>query len=328
MLEAGLETTVQDVGRFGYLAPGIPPAGAFDSYSLRVGNLLAGNDPGGPYIIGGSGDAGLETLLMGLKLKVLHDTVIVVTGADLNCTLNEKPLPMWRTIRVQRDDIITFKAPRAGVRAYICAAGGIDVPVYLGSRSTYVRGKIGGFNGRKLQKGDVLKTGAPSKPLAELEERVLRAELIPRFSNRSRIRVILGPHDNLFTAKSVDSFLVDDWKVSAKADRMGVRFLGPKLEYREHPRILPGIDPSNIPELTTPFGAIQFASVELIALNVEFPSLGGFTIIATIISPDVSLVGQMKSGDIANFEAVEPQDAIYELEKVENRLTKKNVLSK
>ena len=142
----------------------MPPSGAFDSFSLRVANLLVGNNPGGRYLVGRDpGDAGLEVLLMGCRLRATADHVIAVTGGDLTPTLNDAPLPMWAAVRVRAGDEIAFKAPRRGVRAYLAVAGGIDVPTFLGSRATNVRAAVGGIEGRGLKPGDQLPVGEPSR---------------------------------------------------------------------------------------------------------------------------------------------------------------------
>src|SRR5687767_12306721 len=172
VLNGGPQTTVQDLGRPGYLHTGMPPSGAFDSYSLRAANLLVGNNPGGRYLVGRDpGDAGLEVLLFGCRLRATAEHVIAVTGGDLTPLLNGAPLPMWQSVRVRSGDDIAFPVPRAGVRAYLAVAGGIDVPKFLGSRATNVRAAVGGVEGRGLKSGDVLTVGKPSGPLARLEGR-------------------------------------------------------------------------------------------------------------------------------------------------------------
>jgi len=149
VLDGGPQSTIQDVGRPGYLATGMPPSGAADRFALGVGNLLVGNDPGERYLVGRSpGSAGLEVLLSGLKLRVLAETVIAITGADLTAMLDDSPLPMWQTVRVRPGKTVAFRRPRAGARAYVAMAGGIDVPVFAGSRATNVRAFVGGIDGR------------------------------------------------------------------------------------------------------------------------------------------------------------------------------------
>src|SRR5215207_4098070 len=163
VVSGGPQTTVQDLGRPGYLHTGMPPSGAFDSFSLRVANLLVGNNAGGRYLVGRDpGDAGLEVLLLGCRLQATADHVIAVTGGDLSPTLNDAPLPMWRSILVHPGDVIAFTTPRRGVRAYLAVAGGIDVPTFLCSRATNVRAAVGGVKGRGLKTSDRRRVGSRS----------------------------------------------------------------------------------------------------------------------------------------------------------------------
>ena len=180
VLAAGPMTTVQDVGRPGYLATGMPASGAADRFGLGIANLLVGNDPGERYLVGKSpGDAGLEILLLGLRLKALADGAVAVAGADLTPTLNGKPLPMWHAIRVRAGDEIAFNRPAAGARAYLAVAGGIDVPKFAGSRATNVRAFVGGVELVKDKE-----TREPFDPAAGLDpfllERLLHHGAIAR----------------------------------------------------------------------------------------------------------------------------------------------------
>ena len=156
VLEPGILTTVQDLGRFGFSQVGVPPSGALDAFSLRVCNLLVGNE---------EGEAGLETAIMGLKLKALRETVISMTGGDLLPTVNGEYLRMWRSHLLIEGDILALKGVRQGCRAYLCLRGGVAVPKVMGSKSTFLSGKFGGFEGRALKKGDVLQVADLPTPL-------------------------------------------------------------------------------------------------------------------------------------------------------------------
>lgn len=333
VVAGGLQTTVQDLGRPGYLHIGMPTAGAQDSFSLRVGNLLVGNGAGKPFLVGGDpGEAGLEILLLGPTLKVLCSTVVAVTGADLSFKLNDKPFPMWTAVRVNEEDIISFGRPVAGARAYLCAAGGIQVPFFLGSRATYVRGSVGGMEGRALVKGDILKTGTPKLSLEEIKGRTLIPKLIPQYTNKWNIRVALGPQDYLFTEEGIELFLTYEWQFSSTSDRMGFRFIGPKLNFKPRPGHLAdqaGSDPSNIVDDAIPLGGIQVpGGVEPIVLGVEGPSMGGYAKIATAISPDMSRVGQMNAGDIVRFKAVTVDEAANILRETEEILSEGSIIKR
>lgn len=314
VLSGGPQTTVQDLGRPGFLHTGMPPSGAFDSFSLRAANLLVGNNPGGRYLVGRDpGDAGLEVLLMGCRLRATADHVIAVTGGDLTPTLNDTPLPMWQAVRVRAGDEIAFKAPRRGVRAYLAVAGGIDVPAFLGSRATNVRAAVGGIEGRGLKPGDQLPVGEPKRDLDALAGRSWPEEARPAHTTPWTVRVVLGPQDDLFTPQSVETFLTVDWKLSPISDRMGCRYIGPKLDFLPRPDYLieqAGSDPSNIVDDGTPLGGIQVPSgLEPIVMGADVPSFGGYAKIATVIGSDIGVVGQGKPGDTVHFRAVTVTEA-------------------
>lgn len=331
VLDGGPQSTIQDVGRPGYLATGMPPSGAADRFALGIANVLVGNDPGERYLVGTRpGDAGIEVLLFGLKLKALAETVIAVTGADQTPTLNGEPLPMWQTVRVRPGDRIAVGRPRAGARAYFAVAGGVDVPLFAGSRATNVRAFVGGIEGRPLKKGDMIRSLPSRRPLADLEGRRLRPELVPTYRERWEVRVVLGPQDDLFLEDGIQTFLTFDWKLSTTSDRMGCRYIGPKLEFRPRPAYLieqAGSDPSNIVDDTIPVGGIQVPSgLEPIVLHVDGPSLAGYAKIATVISADLGKVGQMRPGEIANFRAVSTEDAVAALRDLERSISEANVV--
>jgi biotin-dependent carboxylase-like uncharacterized protein len=314
VLEGGPQTTVQDLGRPGYLGTGMPPSGAFDSFALRIANLLVGNNSGDRYMVGRDpGDAGIEILLIGCRLQALHDHVVAVTGADLTPTLNGRSLPMWQAVRVVPGDVIAFLGPRSGARAYMAVAGGIDVPTFLGSRATNVRAFVGGVEGRALKKGDTLSIGVPREPADRAVGRMWPAAHWPAYGAPWRIRVVLGPQNHLFTPESVRTFLSADWKVSPISDRMGYRYIGPKLDFLPRPQYLEdqaGSDPSNIVDDGTPLGGIQVPSgLEPIVMGADMPSIGGYAKIATVISCDIGMIGQGRPGEIVHFTAVPPDEA-------------------
>ncbi|HAM58729.1 MAG TPA: KipI antagonist [Candidatus Rokubacteria bacterium] len=332
VLAGGLQATIQDVGRPGYLATGMPPSGPADRFALGIANLLVGNDPGGPYLVGRRpGAAGVEVLLSGLRLRVLAETVIAVTGADLSPTLNGQPLPMWQSLRVGPGDEVAFAQARSGARAYLAVAGGIDVPLFAGSRATNVRAFVGGVEGRVLKPGDMLRSFPPSRPPRDLEGRRLRPDLLPAFGARWRVRVVLGPQDDLFLPESIEQFLTHDWKLSPTSDRMGCRYIGPPLEFRPRPAYLveqAGADPSNIVDDTIPVGGIQVpGGVEPIVLHVDGPSLGGYAKIATVISADLGQVGQTRPGQVTNFAAVSTDEAVEALRALEGAIAEASIIT-
>ncbi len=332
ILDGGFHATIQDCGRPGYLATGMPPSGPMDRFALAISNILVGNDPGDPYLIGKNpGDAGIEVLFSGFRFRVLGDTVIAITGADLSPHINGSPAAMWTALRLRAGDVVSFDEVRAGARAYVAVAGGIDVPVMMGSRATNVRAFIGGVEGRTLRAGDILRTFPPKQPLGALAGRRLREDLIPVYSHHYIVRVILGPQDYLFTDDSVVTFLSYDWKLSPVSDRMGCRFIGPKLEFKPRPAYLveqAGSDPSNIVDDAIPVGGIQVpGGLEPIVLHVDGPSLGGYAKIATVISADLGKIGQMQPFDTVRFEAVSVPEAVEALRQMEAVIAESSIVS-
>ena len=305
---------MQDLGRPGYLADGIPPSGAFDSRALKLANLLVGNDAGDHLLVGRHpGAAGLEMALRGSALRVIRDTLVAVTGADMPTTVNGAPIPAWTSVPVRAGDEIAVGAARSGVRGYLAVAGGIDVPPVLGSRSTNVRAGLGGVEGRALKAGDRLPGGPAAAPAGTLAGRRIRPDLIPAAGCPAELRVVLGPQDHLFTPDSVQTFLGTDWELSLTSDRMGCRFIGPALDFLPRPEYLvhqAGLDPSNIVDDSICVGSIQVPSgLEPIVMGVDGPSLGGYAKIATVISPDLSVLAQVRPREVVRFRAVSPDEA-------------------
>jgi biotin-dependent carboxylase-like uncharacterized protein len=318
VIRPGVLTTVQDIGRPGFLADGIPPSGAFDTAALKLANLLVGNDPGDYLLAGGDpGAAGLEMTLRGPTLRVLRDTVIAVTGADMPVTVNGEAAPNWAAVPVRAGDEIGVGAARVGLRGYLAVARGIDVPLVLGSRATNVRAGLGGVAGRPLKSGDRLPGGdrltAGPGAADSAPGRRIRPDRIPARTTPAELRVVLGPQDHLFTPDSVRTFLTADWKLSPTSDRMGCRFVGPPLSFLprpEHLTVQAGSDPSNIVDDAICVGSVQVPSgLEPIVMGVDGPSLGGYAKIATVISPDLCRLAQVRPGEPVRFRAVEPDEA-------------------
>jgi biotin-dependent carboxylase-like uncharacterized protein len=316
-----LQATVQDVGRGGYLGDGIPPSGAFDSLSLRLGNVLVGNDPGGWYLVGREpGAAGLEVVLGLIDLKVSEDTVVAVTGAEADVAVDDDPYPMWESFLLPADATLRIGMTRGAARVYVALSGGIDVPEKLGSRATNPRARLGGHRGRALREGDTLQLFTAADAPEELIGRVVPEHLRPPWRPPWELGVILGPQAHLFTDESVELFLSTEWKMSQLADRMGCRFVGPPLEFKPRPDYLisqAGSDPSNVVDDVTPLGGIQVPSgLEPIVMGPDFPSIGGYAKIGTLISAHLPRLGQMRPGDPAHFRAYEVDEAIDELTSV------------
>ncbi|MCF6412024.1 biotin-dependent carboxyltransferase family protein [Pseudalkalibacillus salsuginis] len=312
--EPGLMTTVQDNGRNGYYSFGMPPSGAMDKYSFIVANLLVGNDENA---------AVLEATYLGPTLEFDCETTIAVTGGEIPPKLNGEPFGLWKPVHVEKGDVLSFNFVKSGTRVYIAVAGGIDVPIKMGSRSTYTLCGIGGFEGRALQKGDLLKTGEASNPPASTEI-TLSEELIPKYGNRHEIRVIMGLCSYRLTEESKKKFFDIEWTVTPDANRVGYRFKGEPLEFveREQP-FGAGSDPSNVTDLGYPIGSIQIpAGIEPIALLNDAVTGGGYATIATIISIDLFKMGQIKSNDKVKFIEVSLDEAIEARKELNGKLDK------
>ena len=332
VIDGGLQTTVRDMGRKGGQALGIPPSGAQDALALRIANLLVGNPSGGPLIIREDpGSAGLEITLAGLKVRALAVLVVALTGADLGATVYGEPAPRWEAFLLRAGQVLAFGMARSGARAYLAVHGGIDVPVYLGSRATHIRGQFGGFEGRALKKGDRLPIGPATAASHSLVGRRLRPELVPTYTAPWQVRVVPGPEAHLFTEQSVATFYATEWKLNPKSDRTGMRYVGPELSFRPGwPRYLvedAGADSSNIViDPGAPVGTIQVPSgVEPIVLGVDSPSIGGYARIATVISTDMSKVGQTRPLEVTRFVRTFSEAAVAVLKQQEALISESSV---
>ena len=292
VMQSGFLTTVQDRGRHGYQEYGVPVSGAMDMYALAAANLLVGNDEGA---------ACLEMTVLGPRLEVLHDTVVAITGADLSPMLNSRPLSVWEAIEVRCGDTISFGHPRSGCRSYLAVAGGIDVPVVMGSRSTYLWSRLGGFEGRALLPGDRLNSG---EARVNMQSWKVPSQFVPDYSGDTELRVVLGPQDDRFTDQGIETFLGSEYVVSVQSDRMGCRLEGPAVEHRAGADIVSDGVPS---------GAVQVPGDGLpIILMADRQTTGGYTKIATVISIDLSRIAQAEVGQRVRFSKVTDHQA-YQL---------------
>ena len=283
VLEPGPLSTVQDAGRFGQLRFGIPPSGAIDRFAFVVANRLVGNREDA---------AVLECTLVGPTLVFESACTVAVTGAEMPVRRNGAEASRWATLRVQPGDVLKLGTARAGLRAYIAVSGGIDVPPVLGSRSTYLRGKLGGLSGRALQKADRLGV----LPGAEVRAWRLALRALPTYPAEVSVRVVLGPQHERFTAEGIEQFLLGTYVMLPQSDRMGARLSGPRIGHaRGHDIVSDGIA----------LGAVQVpGDGQPIVLLNDRQSTGGYTKAATVCSFDIGRVGQLRPGQRLHFEAV------------------------
>ncbi|MDQ1003250.1 antagonist of KipI [Neobacillus niacini] len=287
VMKAGLQTTIQDLGRYGFREFGVSPSGAMDPYSLQMGNLLVGND---------LGEAGLEVPLIGPVLMALHDVSIAICGGNLSPKINEQEIPHWKSIVIKKGQILSFGELKEGTRAYISIAGGIDVPFVLNSKSTYLTGKFGGLKGRALKDGDIL-FGNPYTR----RNRFLHTKFIPKYTNPLTVRVIVGSHNGKFTSVGLETFLTEEYTISPQSNRMGYQLTGPKLEHSSTADIISD---------AIPLGGIQVpASGQPIILMAEHQTTGGYSRIGTVISADIPRLAQAQPGTKVRFKEIALQTA-------------------
>ncbi len=301
IVSPGPLTTIQDRGRFGFGQYGVPPSGALDSFSLRVGNLLAGNEEEA---------ACLEITLMGLVVRALEDLTVAVTGADLDPRIDGDAVGMWQSLVMKKGERLSFKGPKSGCRAYLAVGGGIEVPLIMGSRSTNLSARFGGLEGRPLQRGDVLKCASPHLH-SGAAGRFLTPEFIPKYPSDSVIRILPGPHDDHFSADSWNKFLAAPYKVTGHADRTGIRLVGTSINTKA------GLRGSILSEGVVP-GAIQVPGDGQPIIILNETVTGGYRKIATVISADLPLLGQLKPGDRVRFVKISFEEAIAALRKMED----------
>jgi biotin-dependent carboxylase-like uncharacterized protein len=287
VVDPGPLTTIQDLGRPGYQRVGIPPSGPLDRMAFVLANRLVGNPDGA---------AGLEFTLRGPRLEVSRECVVAVTGAEMGFSMNGQAAPAWTAVRLRPGDAVAFRMVEAGCRAYLAVAGGLDTAPALGSRATYLRGRLGGLEGRPLRKGDSLPVGTPAAALGRLEGRTVPSSRRPHYPAEVECRVILGPQDDRFTPEGIAAFLGGPYEVTPYSDRMGYRLKGPLITHaRGHDIFSDGI----------PLGGIQVPGEgQPIVLLVDRQTTGGYTKIATVISVDIGRLGQARPGHRVGFRQV------------------------
>ncbi|MCX4176866.1 MULTISPECIES: biotin-dependent carboxyltransferase family protein [Paraburkholderia] len=319
ILSSSALATVQDQGREGYLRYGVGTAGAMDRLALAVGNLLLGNPDDA---------AGIEIPMFPFRIRFLEDLSFAITGADCSARLGDRPVLPWWTVHAKQGDVLTIGVPTSGTRCYLSLAGGVDVPVVLGSRSTQLRGQFGGFNGRQLQKGDVVKAVGLAKRVVP-QDAVLAAgfgTVPPEYSlpaplslpaaeaGETVVRVLSTAEYDCYEPESLEAFWRDGWKVTPQSDRYGYRLAGPTLvathsiEKRSH-GIVPGV--IQVPHSGQP----------IIQLRDAQPS-GGYPKIGTVIEADLWRLAQARIGTKIRFVQTTYAQAVTALEELDSYLVR------
>lgn len=323
VINGGVETVVEDwPGRIGYLDNGMAASGAFDNVALGFSNLLVGNpvNEAGIEIAGGYFEAGFDM-----------DTVIAVTGTHMKPTLNGQLIPLWESIAVKKGDVIKFgHFGEFGFRSYMSVAGGIDVPVYLGSKSTCIFGSYGGYQGRKLQAGDVLKFGKPSKALKGIPERKVKKECIPPYEREWRMRAVPGPnaYPDYMTQEGMDYLYEHAHKIQHSSNRSAYRLEAAQINlFARKDGGIAGSHPSNVLDHAYAIpGALNICGDTPILLIADGPTLGGYLCALSVIYADLWKIGQgTPVRDFIKFECCTPEEAVEARRQQRSLLTEESL---
>ncbi|WP_079527557.1 5-oxoprolinase subunit C family protein [Halobacillus hunanensis] len=316
IIKEGMLTSVQDLGRTGYQKYGVIVSGSMDSYAHRIANLLVGNEENA---------AALEATLLGPEIEFKQDSMIAICGGDLSPTINGQKVNTWRSIFVKEGSVLKFGKSRTGCRAYIAVTGGLDIQEVMDSQSTYLRAKLGGYQGRALKSGDQLPMVHPNDMQRKLMDSIRQrmgsnyvyetdwmpaADMIPEYSSQPVIQMLRGPQYALFNEQSQRIIYEEPYSVSSQSDRMGYRLEGSPLSLTESKELI---------SEAVAFGSIQVPSDgNPIILMADRQTTGGYPKIGQIASVDLPLVSQLKPGDQISFREVtleEAQRALIDQEK-------------
>lgn len=284
ILSAGPLTTVQDLGRFGYMDCGMTTSGVMDRSAYAQANELVGNV---------HGEAVLEFTLAGPKIRIEGEGLIAIAGAEMTASLDGRTLDRGRVYAVRDGQVLEFGMAVQGLRGYLACAGGIDVPKIMGSRSTNLKCGLGGYQGRKLASGDVLDCGSVHLPPWRFRKLCRRSIPMPSYEDHIQVEVILGPQEDHFTKQGIRDFLGEEYTVSPQSDRMGLRLAGAAIE---------GTGPMDIISDGITFGSVQVTSQGLpIVLMADHQTTGGYAKIATVVSGDLPALAQARPGTKIQF---------------------------
>lgn len=290
IINGGFLTTIQDMGRYGYQETGMSVSGVMDTRAASLANILVGND---------TNEAVIEITMMGPTMKFTEDEIIAVTGGDLGAKIDGKPVERYRAVLVKAGQTLSFMGMYGGSRAYIAFAGGLNIPVVMGSRSTNLKSKVGGYEGRKLGTGDEIAFRAPASWLPNMSGRVYE---LPSYGAKEwTLRVVMGPQDDCFTDKGINTFLNSTYTISNEYDRMGCRMEGDVIEHKNGGDIITdGIS----------FGAVQVPSHGTpIVMMADHQTTGGYTKIACVVSVDLPELAQCMPGHTVRFKKIGIEEA-------------------
>lgn len=325
ILKPGLLTTIQDLGRFGYQKFGVITSGAMDQLACRMANILVGNHVDEPTV---------EMTILGPVLRFENDALIAICSADFTPKINGETVRSFRPVFVRKESVLTFGSSQNGSRAYLAIAGGIDVPVVMKSKSTYLRAQIGGFHGRKLKKGDRLPVLAPGNPSKKIMKKLSGKSFSTKFSEANwfvnnsffstykdhiSVRVMMGREFHLFSKESQKHFFREKYAITSRSDRMGYRLEGCPLFLEKQIEMVSD---------AVSFGTIQVpADGKPIVLLADRQTTGGYPKIAQIASVDLQAVAQAKPGDSISFRKISHEEAqlLYLQQENDVKLLKKAI---
>ncbi|WP_128100029.1 biotin-dependent carboxyltransferase family protein [Paenibacillus sp. DCT19] len=310
VIRSGLLSTVQDEGRFGQRRYGIHPGGAMDTFAARVSNMLVGNTRNAAVI---------EMTMTGSELRFEEDQLISLCGADLSAKVDDMDVPMWRPIVMPAGAVLRFGRCRSGLRTYMAVAGGIDVPVIMGSRSTDLKTGIGGIDGRALHVGDKLRIGKPSAEASMIldfwgtkrKSDVHRVKTTawyfssnewPGYRAEPVIRIVPGIEDRGFTEESLRKFYEESYLVLPQSDRMGYRMQGAVLERKQARE-------QRLSEAVT-YGTVQIpADGQPIILMADHQTIGGYPVLGQVARVDLPILAQARPGTRVTFRQITFREA-------------------
>ena len=286
--QGGMLTTVQDLGRIGYQRYGMPVCGAMDRFAMELANILVGNL---------REEAVIEATVMGPTILFGEPEIFAITGGDFHPALNGQPIDNNRAYPARAGDVLSLPMAKQGARAYIAFAGGLSIEEVMGSRSTFLKGGVGGFEGRPVREGDRIGLRAPVGYLPDLEGRAVPEGMLIALSDRVTARFTYGPQDELFSAAGKRTFTISEYALSDRSDRMGFRLDGPAVERSA------GSD-GNIISDGVCFGAIQITDGQPIVMMADRQTTGGYPKLGCVISADLPRLAQLKVGDRVRFRPV------------------------
>lgn len=290
IISPGALTTVQDYGRTGYGEIGFSPSGSVDSHAMEAANILVGNI---------MGEAVLECTLFGPTLQFTKDNVIAVTGADMSPKVNDSAIPMYTAAAVKAGDTLTLTFAAKGCRSYIAFSGGLKIEEYLGSKSTNLKCKVGGYCGRPLKSNDEIEFIRPVSLLPCMEKRILT---MPDMDAAVKtVRVVMGPQEDYFIPEGICTFERETYKLTNDSNRMACKLSGPVIASKQATDIISdGIA----------LGSIQVSSNgQPMVMLSDRQTTGGYAKIATVISVDIPVLAQCKPGDEISFKSVTLKEA-------------------